>query len=201
MFYYLVRIIIFLVIFLTITFINIRKKSFDKKNIIRYFLIVIAGCLISFYMPVEYSFLKYSSIEKAFSYGHNSNSFIKVIQNDDMAVAIYTRDNKSISFFPLNKDDDTWRINPLNSFYLQSRTYKTNIIYEVSFPTQTKTFIFIMQPSFILNTPKISDSHNSQFSPITFSLSNIQYGIYYSIVPTPDQNYIITVNGESFTLK
>lgn len=142
--YYLVRIIICFVLFLAIILFNLIKKTFALKNAIGIFVLLFVSCYFSFYIPItaEYFFMKYSSIEDAFSYGHNVNSLIKVVQKDDMAVVIYTEDNKSISFIPMSQKEGKWKIDPLSAFHYQFKYYKTTYIYEITFPIQTHTFIF-----------------------------------------------------------
>lgn len=200
MIYYLVRIIIFLIVFLVIILSKLKKKAFVLKNAVRTFIVVFIACYLSFQIPAEYVFMKFSSFDEAFSYGHNPDSLIKVVESKNMAVIIYTQDNKSISFYPIDKEKGAWKIDPIKSYYTPHKFYNFHIIYEFTSSNQADTFIFFVDPAFLLSTPKISDTRNSKFTPISFDLNGTHWILYHTITTPPDQKYTITVDGESFTL-
>lgn len=201
MVYYLVRIIIFLIIFLATIFFRLKKKTFIIRNSVRTFIIVFIVCYLSFQIPVEYVFMKFSSYDEAFSYGHNPNSVIKVVESKNMAVILYTQDNDSVSFFPIDKEEDRWKIDPVKSYYTPHKFYNFHVIYEFTSSNHADTFLFFVNPSFLLNTPKISDTRSSRFTPIEFDLNGTHWIIYHTITTPPDKNYTITVDSDSFALK
>lgn len=201
MIYYLVRILFFAVLFFALLGYPIyRKRNLSKRTLYRSFWILVAACLISFHMPLEYLFVRYASIEEAFSYGHSPNSIIEVVQKDDIAVVVYTQDNKSISFYPLYKEKRGWKIDLIKTFYTPHKFYNFNFVYDFTFPKQSDAIIFIINSSFVYNSPKISDNQHSNFFPITYQLNNNEHLIYYAILPTMNENYSITINQDSFKL-
>lgn len=197
MIYHLVRVILFIVLFLILLFYFHRKQRLSKEIVQRYFFLMVVACLVSFQLPVEQFVLTYPSVEKAFSYRYNPDSLIEVVQNDSTAVVIYTPDNKSISFCSMQKKKNGWKADAFSVFHIYYKSYQKTFLYEVTIPGQSKMFLFVTQP---FSIPNVTDNYNSEFKPVTFSLNGVRSDLFYTVISMPNPEYTLTVDGESFRL-
>lgn len=199
--YYKIRLLLFvLFVFIGVLIMIIRTRMSRKRVFIIVIFAFVCTLLLSIF-PVENLCLRFSTPDKAFAYRHNYSSLIKIVQDEDMAVAIYynSENDDSTSMTILEKDDKGWMVNTSDANNLQSDFIHNYVIVTAESTRNSKTMVMISNPLMASDdkTPlQISDSRNSRFQHFSYQANKIEVNNYfYTMVPNMDNKYSINVNG------
>lgn len=199
MFYIIRWLIFFLLLIITIIVMKKMKKAINPRRIIQLICIAVICTMISCIFPIERPFVRFNSPQKAFGYALNSNNLLKIVQNEDMAVAIYNN-NGGTSFVLLDRDDRGWKMNASNTDNIQiSSTGMFRIITAKSL-LHSKMMIFVQSSSYDQKDniwPRVSDSYGSKFQEFDYRFNESTFKYFYTVITTPVTNYSISINGKS----
>ncbi len=197
--------LIFFVLFSIYCIILKRSKKLSRRKELSLLLLVyLATCILSS-IPMERPYLRFDSPQKAFGYEYNTNSLIKMVEADDMAVAIYHNED-STSFALLEKDGRGWMMSGSNSNGIQLGGFFNNAsIVTAESSLHSEMMVFVQEvftpllPDNTVNT-EVHDSRGSTFHKFSFPLNQGTDRYTYAVISTPITDYSITVNGKSALL-
>lgn len=199
--YYKIRLLLFVLLVFTGVLIIIIRAGISRKRVFRIVIFAFVCTLLLSIFPVENLCLRFSTPDKAFAYRHNYSSLIKIVQDEDMAVAIYynSENNDSISMTALEKDDKGWMVNTSDANNLQLGVIHNYGLVTAESTRNSKTMVMISNPLMASDdkTPlQINDSRNSRFQHFSYQVNKFAVDNYsYTIVPNMDNKYSINVNG------
>lgn len=197
--YYIIRwLIFFILLIITIIVIKKVKKEISPRRIIQLICIAAICSMISCIFPMEHSFVRFNSPQKAFGYAFNSNALLKIIQTEDMAIAIYNNKGGT-SFVILDKDDRGWKMSSSNAAIIQFASIDGFTIITAK-ASPIKTMILVQSVSHGQEnneSPHVSDNYSSKFQESEFKFNMGNWKFLYTMIPTAATNYSISINGKS----
>lgn len=198
MWYGIVRIFVFILLFLGFFILYKRHKRVLKvKLIVISFVVAMIFCSLSFLAPIENLFITFSSPQNVFNYSVMGD-INEVVEGRNSALILYTyKGSESNSIIPKVKGG--WKIGTSLTYEevfsktLQSDSEKVFMI-SVYRCKHTNDYYVLVSDIFSKSIISISDNKNSMFqrnkSPIDSSTS------YYSYIDNIGQNYELTIDGE-----
>jgi PHD/YefM family antitoxin component YafN of YafNO toxin-antitoxin module len=175
------------------------NKAISTRKVIQLLCIAVICSMISCIFPIERPFVRFDSPQKAFEYTFNANDLLKIVQDEDMAVAIYNN-NGGTSFVLLDKDDRGWKMNTSNADDIQISSIDMFRIIAARSSSHSKLMIFVQSSSYDQKDniwPRVSDSCGSKFQEFDYRFSESTFKYFYTVVTTPATNYSISINGKS----
>lgn len=157
---------------------------------------------IIFSVPFENIIISFSSPEKAFYYEVIGKQVLKTIEGEDSALIIGR--NRNENTFHLYKRTETgWKM----SFSPLERVrfgFLDDCQLSICQLMNSKEKYIIISDFFITESTKgisISDSQESNFEKFTMEDGMIKEECYYAVIDATDENYELTVNGESIKIR
>lgn len=198
--FYIYRILLFVFITIAALFILKKIRRLGRKRVSQLLLVVVLGYLFSTSLPVEQSFIRFSTPEESFGYSYNQNTLLKTIQKDDFAVALYNNNGK-LSYTAINKDKGGWllcdEVNQVS--YDTINQYVVTVVRSYS----NKEMVIAMSSVYgnSNNSPlEVHDNIASEFSYDSFEFIQYTCHMAYTVIDTYPSNYEVDMNGASKTL-
>lgn len=194
--YYVIRYFIFIALFLISIIILKKYKILTKKTIIVLLVTTLLLSEVSCLIPVENTFMKFSTIESVYNYMGLKNKNIKHIIDGNKTVFVVNSDKKdssSTSWYIVLKTDDGYKINVGSDKSSISMTKD----FSVSLTTDKRTGdTYIIVTSNKEKPLDLQDNHNSDFVNTNFiPLFGYEYTAFIGNI---DENYQLTVNGITY---
>ena len=186
-----------------ISFLIIEKKVNVKrrKTIYKIFSgIYIALFIISFLFPYERQFIRFDSPREAYCYSVVCGNLVKIIQDKNLAVAIYTNNNNNTSFAVFDKDDRGWLMSNINQEPIDLKVFDTYNVTIASGSNKKIVIVDSLTSDIYNNQIEIKDSCGSQFNEFDNLHGGIKCHYYYAIVSGVNNNYKMIINGKTITV-
>lgn len=195
-----VRLIFLGICIFVIIYLNKRTRIIKKKKTYKILIFILfILCTISFYIPIENSFIVFTSLESAFRYTNFSTiKFVIEGKNSDMVIC--DDENNSTHFIP--KTSKGWKMESGNKL-LRFRNYETisMSVYQDKYSGDCYIIILDMTNKIF----EVYDNQNSIFYYDTLSYNdneNTHYDYYsYAYIDDFNEQYTLTVNGEEIVLE
>lgn len=202
MLYYVYRIILVVILVaLVIIVFKVAHKAMNRKRIIFIIFSAVLGYTLLTLLPVEKTFLRFDTQEKAFDYCYNAKSLIKMVKDDNVAIAIYNN-NGRVSNVMIEKDKNGWIMNN-SSDGIKFKTVDRYSIVTAEPASHNKIMVLINTVT-MNNAEKIqlniNDSNKVKYSKFQFVFSQGTWEFAYTVLSKPLANYQVTINGITTTL-
>ncbi len=197
-------VIIGFLIYIIINFCFHRKR--DRKLIVSCVFSTIIIYVILCFFPFENLFYSFPTPQAAFEYQTDGGDIIDVIEGNESAVIIYSKENNT-SFYVTKKSDSGWKLGsmilgiPVKFGDVNLESSKDFSMILCKAPNTTESILIIDEytyPTLHSNTV-ITDSQGTTFEQLPIlregdKLSNTIF--HYAVVQSNDPNYEVIINGE-----
>lgn len=199
MWYTLFRLILGVGLFIGIS-IFLKRTNIIHKRLIKIFGIIIILILIdlSVLFPVENLFIRFSSPESALSYSVINGGIQGKIDGNQSTLILYqSGDSTAISIFP--KDEKGWKIGTHLSYeQILSKNIDKYHSIDIYHTKNTDDYYILVFNPFSSGISEVANNKKSVFKTVIEEIpetgkKNI---IYYSYVPSMDNNYSLFINGK-----
>jgi hypothetical protein len=203
MIYKLIRFAIILILLIAGLFAARKYKRLkDRKRASIIFFVILTLCIfISF--PIERQFVRFNSPQKAFEYSFGSVNLIKIIQGDDVAVALYNNTNSpTCSYVKLEKDKKGWLMYSNNSGQIELKSFNTYTVAVAKSSHSGEKIIIINSFYSDLNNKElqIADNYHSKFKENDLYLFGNKRRLFYSVISEFEKDCVININGKSIKI-
>ena len=192
--YNLIRFLIVIVLLVSVVILIRKSKNKFKKAII--LLAFIAFDVVLALVPIENSFILFSSPQQVAEY-YTGEKAQGVVYGENTALVITTETSKIV--FP--KTDNGWKI--ANSYNTDLKYFDTisegTLIAVLNFDGTDEWYVEIY--SVVDSELNITDTSNSEFELIIPASENVKSGTYFAYVNGLDEDYEISVNGITWKIK
>jgi len=149
-------------------------------------------------VPLEQPFIRFTTPEAAFNYSYDPKCLMKIINDTDIALAIYNNGDDALSYVLFNKDNKGWIMNN-NSDEVNLKVVDKYFLISAKSYQNNKAMILICNPTVNNQNSEISvsDSKESKFEKFNFEFQRYTNFYRYAIIEIPDPNYIITIEGNA----
>lgn len=126
MMYFLLRFVIIIVfVLILLAFLKLFHVEFSKKKKIAISFICIVCIAAIFYFPLEGAFIRFDTLEQAFSYSSFGNRILNVYEAENSTFIVSGKDKNQLTYYNVTKYDNKYGM--LN-YDTELSTYKTNLI-------------------------------------------------------------------------
>lgn len=167
-----------------------RAKNLKFKNI-KIFVCIFTLFII--FIPFENLFLKFDKPEKAFNYSVSNAKIIKIIEEDNSALVIYSKKGSTYAML-LYGNDNKWKPRILPDSQILSRT-ENDDIYVLTKEKNSNNFYFMI--TLDSDVKALTDNYNSSFE---IYFSNQYFVSYVAYVENCTGEYVINIDGVKYQI-
>lgn len=196
MLYLIYRIIIIAILaIIAILILKAFHKVIDRRRIFLVLCTAVLGYMVFTMLPIEQSFVRFNTPEQAFSYTHNSKTLVKIVNDENMAVAMYDQ-NGSLSFVIIEKDEKGWLMNNTSNG-IKFITVDKYIITTAESSSHNKMMVFVNMATYDNEDSQldIQDNSGSHYEKFEFVFHQTTTKFGYTVLNKPVSNYKVNING------
>lgn len=202
----------FFIVLLVVVFFILRKKQIKiKKWVVWCGLIIWLLCtFLSVLVPIENLFITFDSPQAVLNYTGGVRELFFTVEGEESMLLVYMSKENAQSSEVIKKTNDGWQINPFTSRHSNviSKEEATYICSMYQYRNTDDYYVTVhIQGKLSNNMAKeaieISDNKNTVFKYYEEGESNSDFDIlditYYAYIKGFDENYVLTVNGNTVT--
>lgn len=194
------RLIFWIVAFIIcILFIMKSHITYKRRCYIVSFVIAVTFMIISAFIPIENTFMTFSSPKSAFNYINSGE--VKLVVNGENTDLVVGVKNDTDVYAIIPKSNNGWKLGVgLDTKRIIQKISNGIIIYVYQYKNSEDYYITVLNTNG--GKSELVDNRNSKF--YTIDKTNDNHGktfyTYYAYIQNFDEQYVLNVNGESISV-